>query len=160
MSAAKRDAELVQRAIDIYIRTAYPDGPPISVGSMLETLKGFAGDYFAAPAFVKDARVGATRYSLRLGNPYYPHMKLIYELGPDGQTFLFRADTHDAHCCPPVGAPHHDEFCGLMAKNQQVLTAIEQAWAAEGIPTFKTFLRDDLARRRASAAPGHAAGTA
>jgi hypothetical protein len=34
-----------------------------------------------------------------------------------------------------------------MGKNQEIATAVDAAWAAEGLPTFKTWLREDLARR-------------
>ena len=148
------DAALVQKAIDIYLAQAYPDGPPMTVRSMVSTLRSYAGDFFKAPTFVKDDPKSPKKYTLRLGNKHYPHMKLVYELGPDGRTFLFRADSHDAHCCPPAGTPEHDAFRALMTSNQQMVTAIENAWADANVPTFKTFLKLDLAKRRAGAAAG------
>lgn len=161
MASAMFDAALVQHAIDIYMKKAYPQGPPpVVVASMLATLRQFAGDFFKAPAFVKDDPKSPRKYSLRLGNCNYPHMKLVYELGPDGKTFLFRADAHDAHCCPPADAPEHAPFRQLMETNQKIIAQIESAWADEGIPTFKSFLREDLARRQASSgARGPDAGT-
>jgi len=74
-------------------------------------------------------------------------MKLVIERSPDGELFLFRADTHDRHCCPPEGAPEHQAFVSLMTKNQELAQAVETAWAEAGLPTFKTWLREDLARR-------------
>src|SRR5438094_618792 len=147
MSAAKPDPALVRRAIDIYVREAYPDGPPVAVRSMLATMQAWVGEFFDAPVFVKDVPRDAKRYSMRLGNRFYPHMKLVFEVSPDGKSFLFRADAHDAHCCPPANAPEHTPFRDLMEKNQQIVTAVEKGWAAEGIPTIKTYLREDLARR-------------
>jgi hypothetical protein len=38
-----------------------------------------------------------------------------------------------------------------MEKNQKVVESVERAWAEGGVPTFKTYLREDLARRRAEA---------
>jgi hypothetical protein len=35
----------------------------------------------------------------------------------------------------------------LREKNQKVVEAVESAWAAAGIPTFKTYLQADLNRR-------------
>ena len=35
-----------------------------------------------------------------------------------------------------------------MEVNQKLATAIETAWADADLPTFKTFLRDDLAKRK------------
>jgi hypothetical protein len=157
--APKPDAALVQQAIDIYLSAAYPGGPPMTVRSMVATLRGYAGDFFKAPTFVKDDPKSPKKYTLRLGNQHYPHMKLVYELGPDGSTFLFRADSHDAHCCPPAGTPEHDAFRALMTANQQVVTAVENGWAAAKLPTFKTFLKMDLERRRAAAQSPAAAAT-
>ena len=37
----------------------------------------------------------------------------------------------------------------LRAKNKAIGDAIEQAWEQAGIPTFRTFLQQDLARRQA-----------
>jgi hypothetical protein len=153
MSVTKPDAALVQRAIDIYVRTAYPDGPPVAVRSMLATERSWAGHITDAPVFIKDDPKNTTKYSMRLGNASYPHMKLVIERAPDGRGFLFRADAHDAHCCPPAGTPEHDAFRQLMTKNQDVITAVENAWATAGVPTMKTYLKDDLARRQQQQAP-------
>jgi hypothetical protein len=45
-------------------------------------------------------------------------------------------------------------FAELMAKNQAIAQAIESAWADRKLPTFKTFLREDLARRQEQARKG------
>ena len=149
MSGTKPDAALVQRAIDVYVKTAYPDGPPVAVRSMLATERSWAGHLTDAPVFIKDDPRNATKYSMRLGNASYPHMKLVIEQAPDEkQGFLFRADAHDAHCCPPAGTPEHDAFRQLMTRNQEVISEIERAWAAAGVPTMKTYLQADLARRK------------
>jgi len=149
MSGSKPDAALVQRAIDVYVKTAYPDGPPVAVRSMLATERSWAGHLTDAPVFIKDDQKSPTKFSMRLGNASYPHMKLVIERAPDEQQgFLFRADAHDAHCCPPAGTPEHDAFRQLMTKNQEVISEIEQAWEAAGVPTMKTYLQADLARRQ------------
>ena len=149
MSGSKPDAALVQRAIDVYVKTAYPDGPPVAVRSMLATERSWAGHITDAPVFIKDDPKNPTKYSMRLGNAAYPHMKLVIERAPgDQQSFLFRADAHDAHCCPPAGTPEHDAFRQLMIRNQDVISAVEHAWAAAGVPTMKTYLQADLARRQ------------
>src|SRR5438552_17526987 len=122
-AADKPDAALVQRAIDIYMNCAYVAvEPPVTVRSMLATLRGYASDFFKAPTFVKDDPKAPKKYTLRLGNRYYPHMKLVYELGPDAQTFLFSADAPDAHCCPPAGTPEHDSYRSLKTGNQPIVS--------------------------------------
>jgi len=37
----------------------------------------------------------------------------------------------------------------MMEKNQSLASRIEAAWESGGLPTFKSFLRQDLARRQA-----------
>ena len=153
MLAQKLATSEVWRAIEVYLRHAYTAAPPSAVRARLETLRSLSGeDFYLSPAFERDSATAPTRLSLRLGNKLYPHMKLTIERAPDKHGFLFRADTHDSHCCPAPGTRDYPAFCSLMEGNQQVAQAIENAWAEEHLPTFKTFLRDDLARRVAAAA--------
>ncbi|HEY7120372.1 MAG TPA: hypothetical protein VH475_27535 [Tepidisphaeraceae bacterium] len=149
MPADPPDPILVSKAIDVYLKLAYEGDPPAVVRSALSTLHAWGGRFYACPVFVKDAATPPDKYSMRLGNRYYPHMKMVIQRATDGKSFLFRADTHDRHICPPQGAPEHEEFVELMMKNQEIAQNVESAWAAAGIPTFKTWLREDLARRNA-----------
>ena len=142
------------KAIEIYLSQAYTAQPPSPVRARLETLRALAPDaFYESPAFERDSQSHPTKLSLRLGNKFYPHMKLTIERRPDKAGFLFRADSHDSHCTPAPGSREHGAFCELMSLNQKIAQAIETAWADEHLPTFKTFLRDDLAKRKAQA--GH-----
>jgi hypothetical protein len=152
MRAKEPDQARVQQAVESYLKFAYEDQPlPTVTKSMLAALKSWAGEFYRCPVFVRGIDNPPTRYSLRLGNRYYPHMKLAIEISPDDQQWLFKADTHDRHCCPPSNSPEFAAFNELMQKNQRMAEAIETAWAEQGIPTLKTFLREDLARRQAAA---------
>jgi hypothetical protein len=149
------EPEVVWRAIDAFIKVAYDGPPPSAVRSRLETLRALQADSFYDSAVFENKGEGATaRVLLRLGNQFYPHMKLAIEKRPDRQGFLFRADTHDAHCCPAQNSHEYHVFRQLMEMNQTVALAIESAWEREGLPIFKTFLKEDLARRRGTAATG------
>ena len=98
----------VLKAVDTYIKVAYEDAaPPLTVQSQLAVLRSWKGPFFRSPVIASDGGQPPKRYSIRLGNRHYPHMKLAIERSPDGQGYLFRADTHDAHCCPPAGHPEH-----------------------------------------------------
>ena len=145
------DPSLVWRAIDAYIKVAYGGPPPSAVQSRLETLRAMEpGSFYDAAVFEKkgDASSAAAAVLLRLGNKFYPHMKLAIEKRPDRHGCLFRADTHDAHCCPLSSSREYQAFRQLMELNQTVAQAIESEWEREGVPTFKTFLKEDLARRQ------------
>src|SRR5438552_12680340 len=142
------DPSDVWKAIDAYIAIAYDNQPPTVVRSQLSTLRSWDGPFFAAPTFVSTGDADAPRRTLRLGNRSYPHMKLALEPAPDGSRYLFKADTHDRHICPAPSAPEYSAFCDLMQQNQQMAERIEAAWAEQGLPTFKSYLQEDLARRK------------
>jgi len=141
----------VWQAIDTYMGIAYEDPATPAVRSLLATLRSWAGPFYAAPVFVNTGDEAAPRVSLRLGNRHYPHMKLVLEASPDRSQYLFKADTHDRHVCPPQDSPEFADFRKLMDENQRLSERIENDWAEQGLPTFKSLLREDLARRQAAA---------
>lgn len=168
------DPKTVWRAIETYLRLAYPapggapagdrlraaPNPPAAVRNRLETLGSIPDEsFYECPVLEraggKPGESYPNRYSLRLGNRLYPHMKLVIDRAPDGRSFLLRADTHDAHCQPRPGSPEQAAFAELSRRNRQLAEAIEAAWEADHLPTFKKFLRDDLARRMGAAEEGH-----
>ena len=148
MASWNRPAPAGLSAIEIYLAHAY-EGSATRHAARLDTLRGIAaGDLFSSSVFERVEEAGVIiRYSLRLGNRVYPHMKLTIDRAPTGERHFFRVDTHDRHVRPPAGSPEEQAFADLMASNQRSAQTIEAAWEASGIPTFKTFIRDDLARR-------------
>ncbi|HEX2974271.1 MAG TPA: hypothetical protein VHP11_18195 [Tepidisphaeraceae bacterium] len=145
------------KAIDIYLKHAYPTAPPSAVRARLETLRALPeADLYTSNACEHDNVPNPCRFSIRLGNRLYPHMKLVIEQTPDGNGYLFRADTHDRHACPQPGSRDYEPFCKLMEMNQQIAQAIEATWEREHLPTFKSYLKQDLARRAAQATPSPA----
>ena len=144
------DPSEVLRAVDVYVDVAYgSEKLPLTVQSQLAVLRSWKGPFFRSPVIASDGGQPPKRYSIRLGNCHYPHMKLAIERSPDGQGYLFRPDTHDGHCCPPTGHPEHEAFRAMMQRNLELSTRIEAALAENGLPTFKTYLQQDLARRQA-----------
>ena len=151
MPAAPPPPSQVWQAIETYLKLAYEgSSPPLEVRSRLEALKTArdVDSFYGSPILQRDLHDPPTRYTLRLGNKLYPHMKLSLDMSPDDREFLFRADTHDRHCCPAPSSPDYAAFSDMMAKNQSLAEAIDAAWAAQGLRTFKTYLREDLARRQ------------
>jgi hypothetical protein len=129
----------VLRAVEIYLSIAYPDEPPSAVRARLDTLRSVPEEEFYQSAVLEhDLRVARpSRYSLRLGNPSYPHMRMIIERSPDGRGHVFRADTHDRHCAPAPKSRDYTPFCRLMERNEELSQRIEAAWEAMGIPTSR-----------------------
>jgi hypothetical protein len=143
----------VWRAIELYLPVAYAGvSPSATVLRRLEALPRDCalGDFYACPLFEIAGAPAPQRYSLRLGNAIYPHMKLLIGPTPRGDGYLFRADTHDRHVQVSPDSPEYSTLCDMLAKNHDIGTAIEAAWESAGLPTFKQYLREDLARRRAS----------
>ena len=161
MEWTRPEPDALWRAIDGYLSVAY-DGkpPPAAVRTRLDALKSVTPDQlYNLPTFERApaAADGAPdKLSLRLGNKFYPHMKLVVERSPDGAGHLFRADAHDRHCCPPPTSKEYPLFCKLMEDNQHVCQAIESAWERADLPTFKQYLKRDLARRMAAHHPANA----
>ncbi len=151
MQVERPDPSDVLRAVDTYIKVGYGDEAlPAHVRSQLAVLQTWKGDFFRSPAIASDGGTPPKRYSIRLGNRYYPHMKLAVERSPDGKAYLFRADTHDGHVQPAPGSSEQAAFRELTEKNRALADAIEAAWDEQNLPTFKRFLRNDLARRKAA----------
>lgn len=147
------DRAEILRAIGLFIEHAYVGGgqPNKNVQAGLTDLRERSDDasFFASPLFLRPAKdAPVNTYTLRLGNRFYPHMKLVIQPTPDGSSMMFRADTHDRHLCPAADHPEYRAFMELRAKNQQIAEQIENAWADAGICTFKTYLQNDLRRRR------------
>ena len=149
------DREELLRAAEIYIAHAYSGPAPDWVNRRLRSLaQQEQGALYESAEFEHPASA-ATRYSLRLGNHFYPHMKLVIDRTPDGRSYMYRADTHDRHCCPPAQSSEFRIFSELMERNQNLARDIEQACESAGLPTFKNYLRNDLAKRQT---PGETGG--
>jgi len=135
----------VWRAIEAYLAVAYDGAPPAPVAERLDRLRAVAeAAFFDCEAFER----GEDRYALRLGNRFYPHMKLSVVGAPDGRA-LFCADTHDRHVLELVG-PSQARFAELMERNAAIARAIEDAWSASGLSTWREHLRAQVAIWRAT----------
>jgi hypothetical protein len=149
MPQALPDLSQLLQAIELYLARAYDGPPPRAVRERLEQIQ-HNPDPWSCPAVERTMVGSAPRLSLRLGNRFYPHMKLSIDRAPDGRGCLFRADTHDRHLSAPAGSREQAMLQKLSQDNQRLAQQIEADWEAQGLRTFKTYLRDDLARRRAS----------
>lgn len=139
----------VWAAIEIYMRCAYADGTaPAAVRSRLDVLRETPQERFYDSTAFEREPAAPERRKLRLGNRLYPHMKLVIEPAPDGSGYFFRADTHDQHIRPEPGSREYAVFLQLVEANQKISHEIETRWEESGLATFRSFLREDLARRR------------
>lgn len=122
---------LVKQAVEIYCKHAYPDGAPGGPADMARMLASFE-DLPALLAY-KDFEVEENRYALRLGNSYYPHMKMVFlsEKPPN-----FYVDAHDNHFDLPPGVPGFDKLQEMRKRNKTLKKTIEADWIAASVPVF------------------------
>ena len=85
MSWEKPTPAEVWRAIETYLAAAYGRAaPPAAVRTRLELLRASEDTtFYDNESLERDANEQpAKKYALRLGNPVYPHMKLVIEPSP------------------------------------------------------------------------------
>ncbi|HTV47374.1 MAG TPA: hypothetical protein VMG59_02915 [Phycisphaerae bacterium] len=140
----------IKKAVQIYLRLAYPDGPaPDFVLARISPILAAPEDLPASPAWFEIApKEDCNVYRLRLGQKAYPHMKLALEEAPDASGHLYSADAHDSHLYAPAGSPDERGLMELRKANAQLVTTIEKAWAQENIPTFRGYLRRALEKKK------------
>ncbi len=141
--------DLLRRAVEIYLSLAYPTSPPSdAVRRRLVWPEGAdAPTLLSRPPFEcagKSSGRGASIYALRLGNMHYPHMKVQVQPWPNAARFLLSVNTHDQVMGLEPSAADLPAFRVLQAENQRLKETIEQAWDAEGLPTFLRYLREYL----------------
>jgi len=143
----------LHNAIITYLRIAYPEGVPAAVQARVASLTQLPADAEVPESMLEVSQcMGRPVYALRLGQPRYPHMKLMVEASPGGTGYLFRADAHDMHLHAPEGSADAGPLAALRAQNKVLTEAIEAAWTAAGLPTFRSYLRGELEKRRARGA--------
>lgn len=149
------NARILQQAIDLYLATVYPaGGVPPAVGERLGAIRAL-GPSENVPESMMERAVGVSMegYAVRLGQPQYPHMKIVVEPAPascvECPTVLLRVDAHDRHLHAAPGSPDEVWLSAVRASNKQLTDRVEAAWSQAGLPTFKDYLRSQLAARKA-----------
>lgn len=143
----------VRRAIDVYLRHAYPPSssasPPMTSAHWL----GPATIEELLEALPRDRACeveGGRRYSLQLGNHRYPFMKFVLEEYLVAEEYFFAVDTHD-NLAIGEDAPDYADWLALKDYNRDLAAEIEAAWRVAGLPTL-----DDLRALCESLAPAEA----
>jgi hypothetical protein len=144
---------ILHQAMDLYLGVAYPAGVPQTVAQRIAPVQALPeGGDVPMDLLERSVPDAACSYALRLGQPLYPHMKLVVDPVPAGtcrgQDFLMRVDVHDLHLHAPSGSPDAAWLAGLRQSNKELKEKIESAWTAAGLPSFKEFLRQQLDERK------------
>lgn len=144
--------DVLRRAVDLYLKVAYPSGEyPESVRRRSTWAEGLAPhELLAKPPFERAGKTPGSQtpiFALRLGNRRYPHMKLQLQPWNNAEGLMLSVNTHDQVAGLDLAAADAEAFRQLQAENQQLKETIEQAWEAEGLPTFLHFLRTYIESR-------------
>ncbi len=151
--------DVLRRAVDIYLRIAYPSGEYPEAVRRRATWDECADprELLSKPPFERAGRVPGSRtmiYALRLGNRRYPHMKLQFQPWDNPEGLMLSVNTHDQIASFDLAPADADAFHRLQVENQELKEAVEQAWEAEDLPTFLRFLRDYIESRNGEGADG------
>jgi hypothetical protein len=150
-------AHILQRAIDLYLSSAYPGGAlPPAAAPRVEPIRALDPSATVPEDLLeRDVANSLPSYALRLGQPMYPHMKVVVEPAPGGGAagYLLRVDAHDRHLHAPANSPDAAWLASVRQSNKELSERIEAAWSAAGLPTFKDFLRQQLQARRGGTPP-------
>ncbi len=122
----------VKLATQIYTQKAYPEKLPGQVLEKVDLLQELKNDRELLSWSVLERE--GNRYSFRLGNSGYPHMKLVFLF--ENERPVFYVDAHDSHFNLPPNVPGYDKLMALRQSNKQMKQRIEAAWAAQNLPIF------------------------
>jgi hypothetical protein len=148
MSLRELKADQLVRAIQLFLEFAYSGSAVPSNRSQFQDLSPAAPmeELLQLPGVERlPSRLGEDPggYSFRIGNAWYPHMKLTVQIYGSAPGYVFGVDTHDMFNIP-ANAPDYEEVQKLRLKNQELARQIERAWESDGLPTQNGLLRSYL----------------
>lgn len=139
-------------AVAIYLRSAYAESKlPEAIQRRLDWFDSPRLDeILARPPFERTPRRDDRPEScaLRLGNSYYPHMKLVVTPWEWRRGKLLSVDSHDQLQISADKSEEKKALELLQAHNARIKDEIESAWDDAGLPTHANFLLEFLAQRR------------
>jgi hypothetical protein len=136
-------AEMLKKALDIYVASAYEQAPlPLTVKSRVNFIREYAGvglDSLLGHDVVERITSGngskaVTCYAVRLGNDQYPHMKLTL-LRVTDDDWRFAVDCHDGAFEVENAHPERPRAQELKACNRDFREKIESLWREADLPT-------------------------
>jgi CheY-like chemotaxis protein len=155
MRLEETEVAMVMKAVDVYLRIAWGDRADeqrrrfdfSSVSTIGEALERFEDERKAGKQLRK--------YALRLGNPRYRNMKLLFQELLVRDKFFFAVDTHDEVFVDSSWS-NFDQWISLKQQNSDLKEQIEREWEKEGIPTIVSVVQEIEQETRLAQAPkGH-----
>ena len=86
------------------------------------------------------------KYWIRMGNDFYPHMKVCITKMPINASFILSVDTHDQHVLDilPKDTEQWKKFSEVQKQNMRLKKKVEKRWKRENIPTEQSYLEVDV----------------
>lgn len=151
MSSSEFDAQILYRAIWLYLdgayfrtsvpakvieKTCFPTSAPLD--EILNSKK-------IVESHIIDPEQNIEKYYIRLGNDFYPHMKLCVCKLPHNGSYICAVDTHDQHVLDilPRDSDQWQEFNLIHQKNMSLKKRIEKRWRREKVPTEQGYLEKE-----------------
>jgi hypothetical protein len=143
--------EMLELAIAVYLRCAYPDGQlPDAVRKRISLDRSRPlGQLLGELPFERYESVApfpCTVYALRLGAAYYPHLKMEIRPFPNQNGFVFWVNTHDQFFAPDARCRDGERWREVVSRNRELKQLVERAWAEAKLPTFVTAMQESLAQ--------------
>jgi hypothetical protein len=143
--------EMLEVAIMVYLRCAYPDGQvPDVVRKRValdrsRPLAELLGD-LPFERYESAAPFPCTVFALRLGAAHYPHIKMEIRPFPNQHGFVFWVNTHDQFFTPDARCRDGERWREVVSRNRELKQAVERAWAEGELPTFVTAMQESIAQ--------------
>ena len=152
-------ADELREAIAIFLAIAYPQGEPAIVVDCYRPVGAFDPVAWLMRECVErtppDAPIEVVRsFAIRLGNYFYPHMKLRISRPPRESSCLFTVDSHDAFLKAPPGSADFEALEQVKRQNNEMVSRINDAWDAAGLPTERNYLRLKIQQAKDRGAQG------
>jgi hypothetical protein len=142
----------IRLAVELYLRRAYAAEPPDQARRMVPPEDFDPATWLMTDPVQRDpadAPLEQVRsFVLRLGNDFYPHMKLRISRPPRSRDFVFSVDSHDVFLRAPAGSPDYDLLENLKKQNAALAEQITASWEAQSLPTERSYLRGKLQQAR------------
>ena len=146
------DAGQIRLAVELFLRRAYAGEVPPQAQRLIPTEDFDPAAWLMADPVERDpadAPLEQVRsFVLRLGNEFYPHMKLRISRPPRSREFVFSVDSHDVFLRAPAGSPDYDMLENLKRQNAALAELITASWEAQSLPTERSYLRGKLQQAR------------
>ncbi len=157
------DYHLFKKAIEIYLKMAYPEGLPeagftaSTINHVLEkTNKSDLLHEFEKVEISNDLDKKFTKYVIRLGCSFFPHLKLVLHESFNSQGYYgFLVDRHTEFLAIEKESTSFEQEISIKEKAKALKLAIEEKMEEEGVPTYRRIVRKYTQARKTAFSNEH-----